>query len=181
MLKILDTTLRDGNYAVDFKFTAKDMTLIASALDQCGMPMIEIGHGLGLNAGGQRDMLSASTDMEMLVAAAEAIKSNQWGMFFIPEIGRMEDMELAARHGMKFIRIGTNVTKTVEAQKYVARAKELGLLVSCNFMKTYALSPDQVGAKAAEAQKFGADIVSVVDSAGGFLPEDIEAYFSAGL
>ena len=49
-IEILETTLRDGAYMIDFQFTAEDTTLIASALDGAGFRWIEIGHGLGLNA-----------------------------------------------------------------------------------------------------------------------------------
>ncbi len=47
---ILDTTLRDGSYSIDFQFTVEDTALIASALDSAGIELIEVAHGLGLGA-----------------------------------------------------------------------------------------------------------------------------------
>ena len=47
---ILDTTIRDGSYAVDFKFSCSDVADIISKLEKLGFKYIEIGHGLGLNA-----------------------------------------------------------------------------------------------------------------------------------
>ena len=47
---ILEVTLRDGSYAIDFKFTASDTELISRALENVGFEMIEIGHGVGLGA-----------------------------------------------------------------------------------------------------------------------------------
>lgn len=179
MVDILDTTLRDGSYTVDFQFDAHDTSVIASALDQNGIKYIEIGHGMGLNASCNQKMKAACSDVEYLEATANAVKKGKWGMFFIPGIGRYEDIELASRYGMDFIRIGTNVTEVEQAERYIYRAKELGMMVSSNFMKTYAISADEVGRKAAIVKSYGAEIVSLVDSAGGMFPEDIEEYFTA--
>lgn len=49
-MKILDTTIRDGSYAVDFRFTCKDVEHICSRLEKLNIEYIEIGHGQGLNA-----------------------------------------------------------------------------------------------------------------------------------
>ena len=48
MRKILDTTLRDGSYVVDFKITQQQTHDICKALDELSFDYIEIGHGLGL-------------------------------------------------------------------------------------------------------------------------------------
>lgn len=179
VIKILDTTLRDGSYAVDFQFTAQDTADIAVELDKNNIHYIEVGHGLGLFASTDPKVKAPSTDEEYLEATANAVKNAKWGMFFIPGIGRIEDIDLAARYGMNFIRIGTNVTETDVAERYIQRAKEHGMYVFTNFMKTYAVSPKEVGKYAARANSFGADLVCVVDSAGGMLPEDVESYFCA--
>lgn len=174
---LLDTTLRDGSYEIDFQFTARDTVLIVSALEQAGIPFIEVGHGLGLNASNCGKGLAAESDEAYLEAAASALNHAQWGTFFIPGIGCKEDIRKAAQYEMKFVRIGTNITETAQSEPYVALAKELGLFVSSNFMKTYALEPMEVALLAKQAQKYGSDLVCIVDSAGGMLPEDIERYF----
>ena len=124
---ILEVTLRDGSYLVDFQFTAEDTAIIASALEGIGFRWIEIGHGLGLNASRAGKGIAAATDEEYLEAAAQALKRAKWGMFFIPGIGREEDLRLAARYGMSFLRVGTNVTEAAQAEPYIALAKELGI------------------------------------------------------
>ena len=178
MVQILDTTLRDGSYVVDFQLTAHDTALIGAALDAEGVPFIEIGHGVGMNASSNPSMRAASTDEEYLRAAAESIKHAKWGMFFIPGIGRIDDIDLASSFGMSLLRVGTNVTEVPLAEKFIARAKKRGMYVSANLMKTYAAKPEEVGRLARIVAEYGADIVCVVDSAGGMLPEDIDAYFA---
>jgi len=179
MVKILDNTLRDGSYVVDFKFTSKDTAVIASKLDEANIPFIEVGHGLGLHAGTRADMKSAEPDEAHLEAAKSVVKKGKWGMFFIPGFGRIEDIEMAATYGMDFIRIGTNITEVAASEPYIRRAKELGMIVFANFMKTYVLSADEVGEKAALSASFGSDVVCVVDSAGGMMMEDVSGYFNA--
>jgi 4-hydroxy-2-oxovalerate aldolase len=176
MIKLLDTTLRDGSYVVNFQFTARDTALIAAKLDTVGVPYIEVGHGLGLGAGARADMRAAESDAAYCEAAASAVKNNKWGMFFIPSIGKLEDLRVAARYGMDFIRIGTNVTETQQAEPFMREARELGMEVFSNFMKTYALTPEEVADRAAACATAGANYVCVVDSAGGMLAEDVAAY-----
>jgi 4-hydroxy-2-oxovalerate aldolase len=176
---ILDVTLRDGSYLIDFQFTMEDTATIAAALEDIGLNWIEIGHGLGLNASQAGKGLAAATDEEYLEAASQALGRAKWGMFFIPGIGREEDIRLAAGYGMSFIRIGTNVTETADAEPYIALAKELGLIVSYNAMKSYAVSPSEFGAVVAQVHNWGADIACLVDSAGSMDPDSVAAYFRA--
>ncbi len=176
---ILEVTLRDGSYLIDFQFTAEDTATIAAALESIGFRWIEVGHGLGLNASQAGKGMAAATDEEYMEAAAQALKHAKWGMFFIPGIGREEDIRLAARYGMSFLRIGTNVTETAQAEPYIALAKELGLIVSYNAMKSYAVSPAEFGAVVAQVHKWGADIACLVDSAGSMDPDSVAAYLRA--
>jgi 4-hydroxy-2-oxovalerate aldolase len=176
---ILEVTLRDGSYLIDFQFTAEDTATIAAALESIGFRWIEVGHGLGLNASQAGKGMAAATDEEYMEAAAQALKHAKWGMFFIPGIGREEDVRLAARYGMSFIRIGTNVTETAQAEPYIALAKELGLIVSYNAMKSYAVTPTEFGAVVAQVHNWGADIACLVDSAGSMDPDSVAAYLRA--
>lgn len=176
---ILEVTLRDGSYLIDFQFTAEDTATIAAALESIGFRWIEIGHGLGLNASQAGKGMAAATDEEYMEAAAQALKRAKWGMFFIPGIGREEDLRLAARYGMSFVRIGTNVTEATQAEPYIALAKELGLIVSYNAMKSYAVSPAEFGKIVAHVHRCGADIACLVDSAGSMDPDSVAAYLRA--
>ena len=178
-LRILECTLRDGSYTIDFQFTARDTTIIAAALENVGFDLIEVGHGLGLNASNAGKGVAAATDEEYLQAAASTLKHAEWGMFFIPGIGRHEDLELAAGYGMNFVRIGTNAPEVEESKEYVEHAKNLGLFVSANLMKSYALPPKELAEKARLSQEYGVDVVCLVDSAGTMFPEHIRTYMGA--
>lgn len=175
-VRILECTLRDGSYAIDYQFTAEDSAIIAAGLEQAGFDLIEIGHGLGLHASSPKIGIAAATDEEYLDAVSSSLKKAKFGTFFIPGIGRMEDLVMAAKYQMGFVRIGTNVTEVEHAEPFIKRAKDLGMLVSSNLMKSYALPIDDFLRQAVKARDYGADIISVVDSAGGMMPEDVHTY-----
>jgi 4-hydroxy-2-oxovalerate aldolase len=178
-INILECTLRDGSYAIDYQFTAEDTAIIAAGLENAGFRFIEIGHGLGLNASNAGEGVAAASDEDYLKAAASVLKNAKFGMFFIPGIGRAEDLKMAADYGMEFVRIGTNAPEAAKAEKYIKQAKRLGMTVSSNLMKSYALSPKELAEKARFVENWGADIVYIVDSAGGMLPTEIKEYIEA--
>jgi 4-hydroxy-2-oxovalerate aldolase len=177
--QIMEVTLRDGSYAINFQFTAADTAIIGGALDKAGFDLIEVGHGVGLHASETGHGEAAEKDEAYLKAAAESIKRAKFGMFCIPGIARLEDVDMAAGFGMGFIRVGTNVTQVRESEPFIARAKKHGMMVCSNFMKSYAMSPQEFAQTALLSQQYGTDVLYVVDSAGGMLEGDVEAYVRA--
>lgn len=177
-ITILDCTLRDGSYLIDYQFTAEDTYLICLGLVRAGFELIEIGHGTGLGSTDAGRGKAAATDAEYLQAAQSAVAGSaaKFGMFFIPGIGKQEDLKMAAEFEMGFVRIGTNVTEIDNARPYIEKAKELGMTVSSNLMKSYAVSLDDFIRLAKKADEYGADTITVVDSAGGMLPHDVRDY-----
>lgn len=178
---ILDATLRDGSYTIDFQFTADDTAVIASALESAGVRIIEVGHGVGLGAARAGKGDAAATDEGYLRAAAEALREADFGMFYIPGIAEEDDLRRARDLGMGFVRVGTNITEMAEGRAAIGLAKRIGLDVSANLMKSYAVSAEEFGACAQQAAAWGADVVCLVDSAGCMLPEEAGAYISAAL
>ena len=177
--RILECTLRDGSYAIGFQFTEEQTRLIVKALEKTGFSMIEVGHGMGLGASQKGKGQAAETDEVYLKATAETIENADWGMFCIPSIAELRHIDMAAEYGMKFIRIGTNAVSYQDSKNFVERAKKYGMFVCSNFMKSYVTPPTEFAKYALEAQKYGADLVYIVDSAGGMFPEDIEKYVVA--
>lgn len=177
--KLLDTTLRDGSYAIHFQFSASDTAVLVGELDQQGVEYIEVGHGVGFRGAEKGHGEALETDEAYIEAAASAIKRGRFGMFCIPGIAELEDLEMAASYGMGFVRVGTDVAKVASARLFIEKARDLGMYVMANFMKSYALEPAQFAEQAKLAQSFGAQLVYVVDSAGGMVPDEVSAYMRA--
>lgn len=177
--EFLDTTIRDGGYAINFQFSISDVERIAESLEETGIRYIEIGHGVGLNGSSTAHGAALHSDAEYMQAAEGCLSRAGYGMFCIPGIARLSDLELASEHGMKFVRIGTNVTEVEQARAYVEKAKKLGLMVMTSLMKSYLVSPEELGECAKKVESYGADVVYIVDSAGSMFPEDVKAYMDA--
>ena len=176
---ILECTLRDGSYAVDFKFTENDTEILAGVLGRLGFNWIEIGHGLGLGAASAGKGAMPASDERMIEAAKRAAPSARIGCFFIPGIGTEDQLRAARDSGLDFVRVGYNASEIEEAYPYLTLARELGLTPCLNFMKTYGISPESFGHKARAGADAGAEVVYCVDSAGSMFPDDVRRYFGA--
>lgn len=176
---ILDCTLRDGSYVNHFRISKETTSQIASALDKAGFKYIETGHGMGLGASRKAGYKAIETDEAYLKATAKAVKKAKWGMFCIPGIAKLDDIDLAAKYKMDFIRIGTNVEEYARSKPFIERAKKHGMFVCSNFMKSYVSKPAEFRKYALEVERYGSDLVYIVDSAGGMFPGDIERYIDA--
>jgi 4-hydroxy-2-oxovalerate aldolase len=148
-------------------------------LDALGFPFIEVGHGIGLGASERGMGVAAATDEEYMDAAGRAVTSGKWGMFCIPGVANLSHVELAARHGMSFIRVGSDVANVEESRPFIEKARESGMFVFANLMKSYVSSPEYFAGQAAKSVDYGAQCVYIVDSAGGMLPAEIGRYIDA--
>lgn len=178
-INIMDVTLRDGSYAINFQFSCAQQRLITSGLEKLGIEYIEIGHGQGLGISTPERGIALHTDEEYLLAAKESLSKARYGMFCIPGVAKLNDIDKAARLGASFIRIGTNVTEVDNSKAYVEQAKKLGLTVATNYMKSYAVEPDYLAQQVIKSESYGADVAYVVDSAGCMLPDDLEKFTEA--
>ncbi len=180
-LQILDTTLRDGSNAINFKF-GRDLTRnILRGLEEAGVELIEMGHGLGLGAHINSGKPASLSDEEYMSIAAESLKKSKFGFLVAKKFGGKKDIELAASRGAGFIRIASNITEVDQVEEMVKYAKDQGLFVLIALMKSYALKP---GAEYIEVlqklDKWGADLATLMDSAGYMTPEDVSEYIVKG-
>lgn len=176
---IVENTLRDGAYTIDFQFTAGQTSQLVSELEAAGLTYIEVGHGLGLGASRRGLGVARETDEAYAAAAREAATTARVGSFYIPGIGTVEDIERARDVGLDFIRIGANVNEIARAEASVLRAKELGFEVYCNLMKSYALPVDEFIEHAVVPEAWGVNGIYVVDSAGCMTPNSVRGYIDA--
>lgn len=176
---IMDTTLRDGSYAINFSFTLNQTKLICKNLEEAGIKYIEVGHGVGLNASSYAGQEAMHSDSEYLIAARQIVKDSKIGVFCIPGIASLEHLKKAVDCGLNFVRIGTNADKVKESEKFIKLAKSSNIEVFANYMKSYALPPQEFAVNAKFSRDCGADVVYIVDSAGGMFCDDIKKYYQA--
>jgi 4-hydroxy-2-oxovalerate aldolase len=178
-VELLDCTLRDGSYTIDYQFTLDDTRLIAAALETAGLRLIEIGHGLGFRASETGKGRAAFSDIEYIEAVVPLLNQARAGMFFIPGIAELEDVATAVSAGLGFLRVGTNSTESQLALPPIEAACRGDLLVWANLMKSYAIAPREFGQITRKLYQAGAHVVCLVDSAGGMVPDEIRQYIES--
>ena len=178
MITIVENTLRDGSYLIDFQFDRTKTERIAGELGRLGFKYIEVGHGLGLGAWKREDCgIAAENDITYITSAVNAAPNSKIGVFVIPGIGTLDDIDRAVDAGISFIRIGTNVDAFSKAREFSEKAKELGLLVTVNLMKSYGVKSYEFTRIAHEINMWQtADVIYLVDSAGCMMPEEVYEY-----
>jgi len=178
LINIVENTLRDGSYVIDFQFDKYQTSNITKRLSELGFNMIEVGHGLGLGAwNNPLAGLSKENDAAYISAAVEAAPNAKVGVFFIPGIGTLDDMDKAIDLGIKFIRIGSNVDTYNNTLKFVEHAKKRGLFIAVNLMKSYGVKSYEFTKIVKDIDTWGiADVVYLVDSAGCMLPNEVYEY-----
>jgi 4-hydroxy 2-oxovalerate aldolase len=173
MPQILDCTLRDGAYVVNFGFTEMDTLEISRDLVSVGMDYLEIGHGIGLGAQVAGYGVAAASDIGYMRNA-----SGNWGCFAIPGIATPDDLLTLADNGASFVRIGCDVDMLAESKSYIEDARRHGLKTFVNFMKSYLLDAGSLSDLAVVAAEYGAECVYLVDSSGSMLPMQVADYIT---
>jgi len=178
MIHVVDNTLRDGSYVVDFNFSETQTSTVCQGLDDLGFSWIEVGHGLGLGAWNKKEFgLAKVNDKDLISAAKKSSPIAKIGAFFIPGIGTIKDIKKAKECGLDFLRIGININSYQETYDYLAYAKKAGLFVAINLMKSYAVKSYEFCEIIKKIDEWGlADVIYLVDSAGCMMPNEIDEY-----
>lgn len=172
-IRIIDSTLRDGMHAVSHQFSPQDMAEIAQKLDEAGVDTIEIGHGDGLGGSSFQYGFSAYSDEEYLQAVSGVLKKAKLDVLLIPGIGIKEDLEMAAKHGAKVVRVATHVTEADIGEQHIKLAKELGMEAVGFLMMSHMADVSKIVEQAKLFASYGADVIYVTDSAGALTPQGV--------
>jgi 4-hydroxy-2-oxovalerate aldolase len=170
-VEIIDCTLREGTYALDFQMPADTIERVLAQLEACGVKYMELGHGMGLN-GHSVSRPSLVPDAEAFKIANDVLSTSGWGAICALGIGRIRDLEEAVDAGASFIRVACNITQVTQAEQHVRRSRELGVFTFMNLMKTQVLDDAGVLAAVKNCESYGAQAVYIVDSFGSLLPDD---------
>lgn len=173
---LLECTLRDGAYKVDFMIDQETCCAFAEKLVRIGFQDIEVGHGLGLGA--YRQYSAGFTDEALYKRLAPLAARSRLYSFFIPSVGKPDDFRMARDYGLYGLRVGAEPVYVLDSIPTLEAAKSLGYFVALNVMKSYTVTPDGF-AKLVETVKDFVDVIYLVDSAGHMLPEELRAYVRA--
>ena len=178
-VRVVDTTLRDGMHSVAHQFTPAQMAQIAAALDAAGIDTLEVSHGDGLGGSSIQYGRAAATDREYLEAVSAVLTRTKLAVLLLPGIGVKEDLDMAADLGATVARVATHVTEADISEEHMGLAKRRGMEV-VGFLMMAHMAPIEVMVDNAKLmERYGADCVYVVDSAGYMLPPEVRERVTA--
>ena len=176
---IMDCTLRDGANVVGDGFSRELTQVMLDGLTAARVPIIEMGNAKGLGAYEISGARAALTDLEYMELAQPYLGRAQVGMFLNASRFRSENVAAAGEHGLSFLRVGSAAGDGKKTEEVIACVKEHGMKAFYSQMKAYLLTPEELAEEAALLESFGADEITIMDSAGTMVPEETARYVAA--
>lgn len=170
---ITEVALRDGSHAISHQYSVEQVLSVTKALNDAGVPYIEVAHGDGLAGSSLQYGFSKTNEMELIEAAASVANQSKIAVLLLPGIGTVKELKTAANLGAKMARIATHVTEADVAPQHINAAKELGMETVGFLMMAHMADFRKLVEQAKLMESYGADTVYVVDSAGALLPEGV--------
>ncbi|MGW6277015.1 4-hydroxy-2-oxovalerate aldolase [Kribbella sp. NPDC055071] len=172
-LRLTDTCLRDGSHHKRHQFTADDVRAIVGALDDAGVPVIEVSHGDGLGGSSFNYGFSLTPEQDLIKLAADTARHAKIAFLLLPGVGTKDDIRQARDNGGSICRIATHCTEADVAVQHFGLARELGLETVGFLMMSHTQTPDVLATQARIMVDAGCQCVYVVDSAGALILEGV--------
>ncbi len=176
---VMDCTLRDGANVLGKGFDARLTKMMIEGMIAAGITTIEMGNCLGLGAYETDNSIAPCTDVEYLELIQPYLPQAEIGMFMGYKNATQANVDLAAKYGLKFLRIGANAGDGAGACDGIRRVKAAGMKCRYSFMKGYILSPAELAEEARMLAACGLDEVTIMDSAGTMMPNQVREYVQA--
>ncbi|MEZ5508536.1 MAG: 4-hydroxy-2-oxovalerate aldolase [Gammaproteobacteria bacterium] len=168
-----DMCLRDGMHPKRHQISIDQMIDIATALDEAGVPLIEITHGDGLGGASVNYGFPAASDEEYLDAVIPKLKNAKVSALLLPGIGTVDHLKMAADVGVTTIRVATHCTEADVSEQHIGLARKMGLDTVGFLMMAHMISPEELLQQALLMESYGANCIYCTDSAGYMLPDDV--------
>ena len=173
-ITIHDMCLRDGMHAKRHQITVNEMVKISKAMDEAGIPMIEVTHGDGLGGASVNYGFPTAKDEEYLTAVCKEMKNAKISALLLPGIGTVDHIRMAVDCGISTIRIATHCTEADISQQHLAMARSIDNLDTVGFlMMAHMIEAEELVTQLKMMEDFGAHCVYITDSAGYMLPDDV--------
>ncbi|MFZ2889322.1 4-hydroxy-2-oxovalerate aldolase [Sulfuricurvum sp.] len=170
---LYDVTLRDGSHAIRHQLTKEHIIAYAKMADEAGVSVVEVGHGIGLGASSLQIGKSLLSDEAMLSVTREYLNKSLLGIHVVPGYATAKDILKAINCGVDVIRIAAQCTEADTTEQHISYVREKGRRVYGGLMMAHMLSPEMLVQEALKMESYGAEGITILDSAGSFLPEDV--------
>ncbi|WP_109509156.1 4-hydroxy-2-oxovalerate aldolase [Nocardioides speluncae] len=171
MIRVTDSSLRDGSHAKRHQFTEEHVRDIVGALDGAGVPVIEVTHGDGLGGSSFNYGFSRTPEQTLIKAAVDTAVNSKIAFLMLPGLGIKDDIREAAGNGAAICRVATHCTEADVSEQHFGLARELGLETVGFLMMSHSQPPEVLARQARIMADAGCQCVYVVDSAGALILE----------
>ncbi|HEX6346804.1 4-hydroxy-2-oxovalerate aldolase [Umezawaea sp.] len=179
MLRLTDTSLRDGSHHKRHRFTTEEVRSVVAALDAAGVPVIEVAHGDGLGGSSFTYGFSLTPEQELIATAARTAKRARIAVLMLPGVGVKDDILVARDNGASICRIATHCTEADISVQHFGLARDRGLETVGFLMMAHSQPPEALAKQARIMADAGCQCVYVVDSAGALVLEQVADRVSA--
>lgn len=176
---IHDMSLRDGMHAKREQMSIEQMVAIGTALDDAGVPLIQVTHGAGLGGNSLQHGFAPHSNEEYISAVASRMKQAKISILLIPGLGTMKELQAAYDAGARSVHVATHCTEADTSPQHIAFARKLGMDSSGFLMMAHLNTPEGLAQQGKLMESYGAQTVYITDSAGYMLPDDVKARVSA--
>jgi len=177
--RMTDSALRDGSHAKGHQFTEQNVRDIVRALDDAGMPVIEVTHGDGLGGSSFNYGFSLVDERVLMKAAVDEARTAKIAALMLPGLGTMEDIRAVKDLGVSIVRIATHCTEADISIQHFGVARELGLETVGFLMMAHSQPSEALAEQARIMADAGCQCVYVVDSAGALILDQVSDRVSA--
>jgi 4-hydroxy 2-oxovalerate aldolase len=178
-VRVTDSSLRDGSHAKRHQFTEDQVVAIVGALDDAGVPVIEVSHGDGLGGSSFNYGFSKTPEQDLIAAAVKTAKNAKIAFLMLPGLGTKDDIRAALDSGASVCRVATHCTEADVSRQHFGLARELGLETVGFLMMAHSSPPEDLAKQARIMADAGCQCVYVVDSAGALVMEQVSDRVSA--
>jgi 4-hydroxy 2-oxovalerate aldolase len=178
-VRVTDSSLRDGSHAKRHQFTEEQVVAIVGALDDAGVPVIEVSHGDGLGGSSFNYGFSKTPEQDLIRAAVKTAKQAKIAFLMLPGLGTKDDIRAALDSGASVCRVATHCTEADVSRQHFGLARELGLETVGFLMMAHSSPPEDLAKQARIMADAGCQCVYVVDSAGALVMEQVSDRVSA--
>ncbi len=175
-ITVHDMCLRDGMHPMQHQITVQQMVTVARAMDEAGVPLIEVTHGDGLGGKSVNYGFPAASDEEYLTAVCKEVKNTKVSALLLPGIGTIDHLNMAVDCGISTIRIATHCTEADVSEQHIGVASQIEGLDTVGFlMMAHMIEAEELLEQLLLMESYGANCVYITDSAGYMLPDDVSS------
>ena len=168
-----DMCLRDGMHAKREQISVEQMVKVATALDDAGVPLIQVTHGAGLGGNSLQHGFAMASNEDYLRAVVPRLKQAKVSVLLIPGMGTMKELQSAYEAGARSVHVATHCTEADTSPQHIACARKLGMDTTGFLMMAHLNSVEGIVAQARLMESYGAQTIYITDSAGYMLPADV--------